>query len=121
MHCAPRATRSGDHQRGSRASQLMLASPFPVGSVSRPTIQLSFVSITELLREKEKPRQVGAFLYINYWRREPESNRPKRLCRPLHNRFAIAPQADWNLSAGSQTCWRTIAPSERSIHQTKRE
>jgi hypothetical protein len=26
------------------------------------------------------------------WRREPESNRPKRLCRPLHNRFAIAPR-----------------------------
>jgi hypothetical protein len=40
--------------------------------------------------EKEKPRQVGAFLF-NFWRREPESNRPKRLCRPLHNRFAIAP------------------------------
>jgi hypothetical protein len=54
--------------------------------------------------EKEKPRQVGAFLYINYWRREPESNRPKRLCRPLHNRFAIAPQADWNLAADSQIC-----------------
>jgi hypothetical protein len=52
--------------------------------------------------KKEKPRQVGAFLYINYWRREPESNRPKRLCRPLHNRFAIAPQADWNLAADSQ-------------------
>jgi hypothetical protein len=55
-------------------------------------------------RQKEKPRQVGAFLYINYWRREPESNRPKRLCRPLHNRFAIAPQADWNLAADSQIC-----------------
>ena len=25
------------------------------------------------------------------WRREPESNRPKRICNPLHNRFAIAP------------------------------
>lgn len=54
--------------------------------------------------KKEKPRQVGAFLYINFWRREPESNRPKRLCRPLHNRFAIAPQADWNLAADSQVC-----------------
>ena len=28
---------------------------------------------------------------LGEWRREPESNRPKRLCRPLHNRFAIAP------------------------------
>jgi hypothetical protein len=52
----------------------------------------------------EKPRLGGAFLYINYWRREPESNRPKRLCRPLHNRFAIAPQADWNLATDSQIC-----------------
>jgi hypothetical protein len=25
------------------------------------------------------------------WRREPESNRPGRICSPLHNRFAIAP------------------------------
>ncbi len=57
--------------------------------------------------KKEKPRRVGAFLYINYWRREPESNRPKRLCRPLHNRFAIAPQADWNLAADSQVCLAT--------------
>ncbi|SIT49125.1 hypothetical protein BN2475_1260008 [Paraburkholderia ribeironis] len=54
-------------------------------------------------REKKKsPDESGLFFYINYWRREPESNRPKRLCRPLHNRFAIAPQADWNLATGSQ-------------------
>jgi hypothetical protein len=26
------------------------------------------------------------------WRREAESNRPKRICNPLHNRFAIAPR-----------------------------
>jgi hypothetical protein len=58
--------------------------------------------IDEADRKKEKPRRVGAFLYIKDWRREPESNRPKRLCRPLHNRFAIAPQADWNLDTGSQ-------------------
>ena len=25
------------------------------------------------------------------WRREPESNRPTRICNPVHNRFAIAP------------------------------
>jgi hypothetical protein len=66
----------------------------------------------------EKPRLGGAFLYINYWRREPESNRPKRLCRPLHNRFAIAPQADWNLDAGSQICLVdektvTVGPSNK--------
>lgn len=42
---------------------------------------------------KEKPRRSEAFSLAT-WRREPESNRPKRLCRPLHNRFAIAPKAD---------------------------
>ena len=26
------------------------------------------------------------------WRREPESNRPTRICNPVHNRFAIAPE-----------------------------
>src|SRR6266702_2350091 len=67
--------------------------------------------------KKETPRRVGAFLYINYWRREPESSRPTRLCRPLHNRFAIAPQADWNLAADSQVCLAT----ERSAYKTKRE
>ena len=28
----------------------------------------------------------------NSWRREPESNRPTRICNPVHNRFAIAPR-----------------------------
>ena len=26
-----------------------------------------------------------------YWRRGPESNRARRICNPLHNRFATAP------------------------------
>jgi hypothetical protein len=44
----------------------------------------------EFAPKKEKsPDKSG--LFFNCWRREPESNRPKRLCRPLHNRFAIAP------------------------------
>lgn len=37
---------------------------------------------------KKSPDGSGLFFV---WRREPESNRPTRLCRPLHNRFAIAP------------------------------
>jgi hypothetical protein len=41
-------------------------------------------------RKKKSPDKSGLF-FFNCWRREPESNRPKRLCRPLHNRFAIAP------------------------------
>ena len=28
------------------------------------------------------------------WRREPESNRPTRICNPVHNRFAIAPLSE---------------------------
>ena len=28
---------------------------------------------------------------LRFWRREPESNRPTRICNPVHNRFAIAP------------------------------
>src|SRR3954452_13408196 len=67
--------------------------------------------------QKEKPRHSGAFLHFNYWRREPESNRPKRLCRPLHNRFAIAPQADRNLAADSLIC----LVDKLQVHQTKRE
>ena len=67
--------------------------------------------------QKEKPRHGGAFLHFNYWRREPESNRPKRLCRPLHNRFAIAPQADRNLAADSLIC----LVDKLQVHQTKRE
>jgi hypothetical protein len=27
-----------------------------------------------------------------FWRRDPESNRARRICNPLHNRFAIAPK-----------------------------
>ena len=34
------------------------------------------------------------------WRREPESNRPKRICNPLHNRFAIAPCPPLHMSSG---------------------
>jgi hypothetical protein len=34
------------------------------------------------------------FYYIIVWRREPESNRPTRICNPVHNRFAIAPQGE---------------------------
>ena len=83
--------------------------------------------------KKEKPRRVGAFLC--FWRREPESNRSKRLCRPLHNRFAIAPQADCRtvfncICNGSQiflcvdpdnTTSGQLRPTLLTKHQTKRE
>jgi hypothetical protein len=34
----------------------------------------------------------------HYWRRKPESNRPRRICNPLHNHSAIAP---WSIKKGS--------------------
>jgi hypothetical protein len=37
------------------------------------------------------------------WRREPESNRPKRICNPLHNRFAIAPSTVLTKKQGKAT------------------
>ncbi|MDB5788194.1 MAG: hypothetical protein JWQ50_8109 [Caballeronia mineralivorans] len=46
----------------------------------------------EMATDKEKALTSQGFFFES-WRREPESNRPKRLCRPLHNRFAIAPEA----------------------------
>jgi hypothetical protein len=46
----------------------------------------------EQAADKEKALTSQGFFFES-WRREPESNRPKRLCRPLHNRFAIAPEA----------------------------
>jgi hypothetical protein len=53
-------------------------------------MQAGFASEGIRAKKKEKsPDKSG--LFFNCWRREPESNRPKRLCRPLHNRFAIAP------------------------------
>jgi hypothetical protein len=50
----------------------------------------TFASHAMWRRKKKSPDKSGLF-FDNCWRREPESNRPKRLCRPLHNRFAIAP------------------------------
>lgn len=74
-----------DVSRGAQtpAGRVMLPHP------SRPSHEPS----PQRARKKEKPRRSGAFS-LPTWRREPESNRPKRLCRPLHNRFAIAPKAD---------------------------
>ena len=40
-------------------------------------------------RTMQMPRKGGA---SQDWRRDPESNRTRRICNPLHNRFAIAPK-----------------------------
>ena len=68
----------------------------------------------QAMQKKEKPRRSGAFS-LSTWRREPESNRPKRLCRPLHNRFAIAPKADCANAVRQATDFysRTESPSNK--------
>ena len=40
--------------------------------------------------ENKKPACAGSLV----WRRGPESNRRKRLCRPLHNHFATPPRGE---------------------------
>ena len=32
--------------------------------------------------------------WLLFWRRGPESNRPTRICNPVHNRFATAPLSE---------------------------
>ena len=51
------------------------------------------------------------------WRRDPESNRARRICNPLHNRFAIAPSRSTGRQGGSDR------PNNRvpSGHQNKRK
>jgi hypothetical protein len=46
----------------------------------------------KLTTNKNSPRR-SYFLDSKrrFWRRDPESNWTRRICNPLHNRFAIAP------------------------------
>src|SRR4029078_11217135 len=47
-------------------------------------------------REERRPAlRPGVFhvLSTEQWRRGPESNRPTRICNPVHNRFATAPSS----------------------------
>ena len=45
--------------------------------------------------ESKKPLRFAPQGLRSFWRRGPESNRARRICNPLHNRFATAP---WSLS-----------------------
>jgi hypothetical protein len=40
--------------------------------------------------KKANPKRIGQLVDFA-WRRGPESNRPTRICNPVHNRFATAP------------------------------
>ena len=62
---------------------------------------------------------VPAELERGVWRRGPESNRPTRICNPVHNRFATAPKTDAYLTTVQALLylnWRAFAG-----HLEKRE
>jgi hypothetical protein len=44
--------------------------------------------------QQKRPEQSLIGASFLRWRRDPESNRARRICNPLHNRFAIAPQGN---------------------------
>ena len=59
------------------------------------------------------------------WRREPESNRPTRICNPVHNRFAIAPLSrkkgsccfPLNVGAGDESRTRDLNLGKVALYQ----
>jgi hypothetical protein len=58
------------------------------------TAQLSQVGagkMTTHQHKRKRPEQRMIRAFSTDWRRDPESNRARRICNPLHNRFAIAP------------------------------
>ncbi len=48
----------------------------------------------------EKKRTTDESVMRVYWRRGPESNRARRICNPLHNRFATAPSEGFGPEPG---------------------
>jgi hypothetical protein len=50
-----------------------------------------------ILKQKRPERSRGAMIFVEIWRRDPESNWANRICNPGHNRFAIAPKTDQKL------------------------
>ena len=86
------------------------------------------------LEFKKKPLLHEAITAL-VWRRDPESNWARRICNPLHNRFAIAPFSKkkgkqmlpflyWSGKRGSNSRpipWQGIAlPTELLPHKQKK-
>ena len=67
------------------------------------------------LSANKKATDMGQWLAC--WRRGPESNRPTRICNPVHNRFATAPCSDKKgkrlLPFLAGRCWRVFLNLER--------
>ena len=52
-----------------------------------------------------------------FWRRGPESNRPTRICNPVHNRFATAP---WELCCRAAFSHNGVRPAGLGAAQTRK-
>ena len=72
---------------------------------ARETHAVSGSAPTSLMRKRLDKRDFKSLVSTNFtirantelqdlWRRDPESNRGTRLCRPLHNHSAIAPRQE---------------------------
>jgi hypothetical protein len=65
-------------------------------------------------RKRKRPADGGVRMF---WRRGPESNRPTRICNPVHNRFATAPWGFCCRAAFSHNGCRPAFPMRP--HKTK--
>jgi hypothetical protein len=90
MCCATVPTRQTEHQRCARVTEqvdvagLKPAAARRTGSIPVPRTNNENSPSSVLL---------DGLCLVLFWRRDPESNRTRRICNPLHNRFAIAPRS----------------------------
>ena len=112
----PLILRQADTKKGKRSSLSLFIWSGRRVSNSRPQPWQGCALPTELLPQ-------------NLWRRGPESNRPTRICNPVHNRFATAPRLhyymfDWSgkrVSNSRPQPWQGCAlPTELFPRRTER-
>jgi hypothetical protein len=109
-HVFNRGARDGNRTRTLKEREILSLLCLPI---SPPGLGVSIISVADMKKGKatsafpflfgaaEESRTLDLYLgkvslyQLSYcrkiWRREPESNRPTRICNPVHNRFAIAP------------------------------
>lgn len=89
------------NKKDSIESPFLLAQQIPINTAEIPALcsqdrTTSNQARTDGTLDAQKQKAPKGFLAPNsmgiFWRRDPESNRTRRICNPLHNRFAIAPR-----------------------------
>ncbi len=65
-----------------------------LGQATRPKPCTCGYIVATWSKNREE-RTTVRWAVFHRWRRDPESNRARRICNPLHNRFAIAPLSLW--------------------------